>query len=201
MILQSKELFDWLAALLPLAGIGLSWWSFRFAEQGATPDSLSDPGSAIIDVEQEILQKGMRYRARWCARVLFAAGALLLAAAVPMGAAAAHLGDRVNLSAITGFAIIAFAGGYIGIQAIKLWKSRRRDAFGIYYSKDMFFLYDEKKTAKLYYALNPMRFWSLFDRNWFASRKLPDIHDVFAKAAKTPTTESPHVGSSENVGT
>jgi hypothetical protein len=164
-------------------GIALSWWSFRFAEEGATPDTWTDFGSAI-DIEQEGLQKGMRYRARLCARALFAGGALLLAAAVPMGAAASHVQDRVNLSAITGFAIIAFTVAYIVVQAAQIWKDRRRDAFGLYYTKDMFFLYDEKKTAELYYALNPMPFWSLPDRNWFASRKRPSIHEVFDKAAK-----------------
>jgi hypothetical protein len=184
MILQSKELYDWLAALLPLAGIALSWWSFRFAEDGATPDTWTDFGSSI-DIEQESLQKGMRYRARLCARALFAAGALLVAAAVPMGAATSHVQDRVNLSAITGFGIIAFSVGYIVLQAVKIWRARRSDAFQLYYTKDMFFLYDENKTASLYYALNPMPFWSLPDRNWFASRKRPNIDDVFAKAAKT----------------
>jgi hypothetical protein len=41
--------------------------------------------------------------------------------------------------------------------------------------------------------LNPMPPWSLPDRNWFASRKLPDINDVFAHAAKTPRSESQNV--------
>ncbi|HEV2740628.1 MAG TPA: hypothetical protein VGU66_18855 [Candidatus Elarobacter sp.] len=188
MILQSKDLYDWLAALLPLGGIALSWWSFRFAEDGATPDTWTDIGSSI-DIEQESLQKGMRYRARLSARALFAAGALLVAAAVPMGAAATHVQERVNFSAIAGFLIIAFSAGYIVMQAIKIWRDRRRDAFGLYYSKDMFSWYDESKTAELYYALNPMPFWSLLDRNWFASRKRPNIDDVFANAAKTASPQ------------
>jgi len=186
MILQSKELYDWLAGLLPLAGIALSWWSFGFAEEGATPDKWTDFGSSI-DIEQEGLEKGMRYRARLCARALFATGALLLAAAVPIGAAASHVQDHINLSAVAGFVIIVFTGIYIVVEGAKIWQQRHGDAFNLYYSKDMFYMYDRDKTATLYYALNPMPFWSLFDRNWFASRRLPNINDVAAKAAKTPS--------------
>jgi hypothetical protein len=189
MIMQSQELFDLLAGVLPLGGIALSWWSFRFAEEGATPDAWPSLGTGF-DFEQESLEKGLRHRARWSARVLFAAGALLLAAGVPMGSAGMHVQNQVNFPAIGAFAIVTLAILYGAVEASKIWRARRKDAFWLYYNKDMFFLYDEKKTAEIYYALNPMPFWSLPNRNWFASVKVPDIDVVARRAPKTQASGS-----------
>ena len=38
-VFKSKDLYDALAFVLPLLGLGFSWWSFQFGEGGATPDS------------------------------------------------------------------------------------------------------------------------------------------------------------------
>jgi hypothetical protein len=191
MTVHFPGVFEWLAGTLPLCGIALSWWSFRFAEEGATPDAPMEYGRYIDIVEQD-LKRGMRDRARRCARMLFGAGALLLAAAVPMGAASAPLQGDVNLPAIGGFTIIACAAIYIVFEVLNLWKSRRDDAFNLYYSKDMFYLYDRNKTAQVYFDLNPMPVWSLLDRNWFLSRKLPDIDEIAARATKTATAQPRH---------
>jgi hypothetical protein len=178
--------YEWLGALLPIAGIALGAWSFRFAEEGATPDGWTD-FSPRFDVDQEMFEQGMRFRARWSARMLFNAGALCLTAAVPMGIAASQSATWVSLSALSAVAIVLFAMVYVVVQAVGIWKARRRDAFSIYYDKNMWQLYDETKTKDLYFRLNPMPLWSLLNRQWFSARKLPPIGEVYRVAAKTAT--------------
>jgi len=184
-----ESLLNVTAFVLPLAGIAIGWWSFPWAEEGATPDSYGDNGSGFR-AEEAQLQMGQRYRARWCARICFNAGALLLAAAVPMGAAASHARDQFNLSALSALLIVGFAAIYGAAQVFQLWKNRRRDAFSIYFDKTMFFLYRQKETERIYFRLNLMPIWSVLDRDWFEKRKLPSIDEVYAKASKSPTAEA-----------
>jgi hypothetical protein len=188
----SKNFFDWLAIVLPLGGIALSWWSFRFGEEGATPDALVD--YFTTDIEAETLGRGIRYRARLSARMLFTAGALLLAAAVPMGAAGNHATDRINMFAISGYLILVFTAIYMGVSTIQILHARRRDAFGMYFTKDMTYLYDMKTTEQIYFRLNPMPLWSLPNRNWFRTRKMPDIHEVFQKAGRAQAHDDTQAG-------
>ena len=184
-IMQSESLLNTIAFALPLSGIALGWWSFRWAEEGATPDSY---GEAAFGFGRQYvkLHMGQRYRARCCARVCFNAGALLLAASVPMGAAANHARDHFNFSALSALFVVGLAAIYGASQAVDLWRNRRCDAFNIYFDKDMFFLYDRKLTERIYFRLNPMPVWSVADRNWFAKRKLPSIGEVYATASKEP---------------
>lgn len=172
-----------IAFVLPLAGIALSWWSFRWAEEGATPDTYGETWTNL-QLEETQLQMGQRCRARWCARICFNDGALLLAASVPMGSAANH--GRLNLSAIAALLIITFAIVYALLQLWQIWERHRENAFDIYFDKDMSYLYDREKTRKIYFRLNPMPIWSLLDRNWFEKRKLPNIDEVYTTASKTP---------------
>jgi hypothetical protein len=172
-----------IAFILPLAGIALSWWSFRWAEAGATPDTYGDIWTTL-QLEETQLQMGQRNRARCCARICFNAGALLLAASVPMGSAANN--GRFNLSAFAALLIVAFAAAYVALQVLQIWKNLREDAFGIYFNKDMCYLYDREKTREIYFRLNPMPIWTLLDRSWFEKLTLPNINEVFATASKTP---------------
>jgi hypothetical protein len=186
--LHSEILLDALAFALPLGGIALSAWSFRFAEVGATPDEFPD-SSGFLDAEDEML-RGQRFRARESARATFTSGAVLLAAAVPMGSANAHVHDAINLSALAGCALLALCGTYGVSRIVRIWRLRRDDAFSIYFSKDMFFLNDREKTRALYMALNPMPLWTLPDRNWFSKRILPSIDVVYRKASKMPAEQT-----------
>ncbi len=178
------------AFLLPLAGIALSWWSFRWAEEGATPDTYGNGTWTNLQIEEAQLHMGERYRARWYSRVCFNAGALLLAASVPMGSAANNVRAQFSLSAISAFLIIAFAVAYAASQVWQVWQHLREDAFSIYFNKDMSFLYDREKTRQIYFRLNPMPIWALFDRNWFEKRKIPSINEVYATASKGKPPES-----------
>ncbi len=182
------SLLNLIAFILPLAGIALGWWSFRWAEEGATPDTYGNDTWTNLQLEEAQLYMGQRYRARWCARICFNAGALLLAASVPMGTAANHERGQFNLSAIAAFLIIVFAVAYTASQVWKIWQHRREDAFSIYFDKDMFRLYDKEKTQKIYFRLNPMPIRTLIDRNWFEKRKLPSIDEVYATASKVPSS-------------
>jgi len=187
--LHSEMLLDALAFALPLAGIALGAWSFRFAEVGATPDSFPD-SSGSFDAEDEML-RGQRFRARESARATFICGALLLAAAVPMGSANAHVHDPINLSALAGYVLLALCGTYGISRILHVWHLRRDDAFNIYFSKDMFFLYDREKTRAIYMTLNPMPLWTLADSYWFSKRVLPSIDLVYRKASKMPVAQTP----------
>ena len=189
--MHSPSLLNVTAFILPLAGIGLSWWSFRWAEAGATPDTYDDGTWTNLQLDEAQLQMGQRYRARWCARVCFNAGALLFAASVPMGAAADHVRDQFNLSAFSALFIFAFAALYAASQVWQLWQHLREDAFSIYFDKDMFYLYDKEKTRQIYFRLNPMPIWTLLDRNWFEKRKSPSIDELCATASKTAESSAP----------
>jgi hypothetical protein len=160
---------------LPLAGILLGWWSYGFAEIGATPDTVPG-GVEYFDETQEML-KGQRYRGRQSARMTFAAGALLLAAAVPMAQAPLHRSDAVNYYALCGYAVVAYCVVF-GVYSVRaLWLQCREDAFGIFWSKEMWNLYDEAGTRRLFFIANPMPIWTLPDRHWFTKQKrlTPDV--------------------------
>ena len=175
-----------LGMAFPLLGVVLSSWSFRWAEHGATPDSYYDP-SPDTNLEKEILQHGIRERARMCARVTFNIGALLVAAGVPMGAASQHTRDVVNGFALTSYALVLLGSAYCLQQIVAIWRSRRENAFSWYYDNNaMPYYYDAKKTAKIFFALNPMPIWTLPDRRWFEKLRKPNIDDVFRLATKPP---------------
>lgn len=175
-----------LGMTFPLLGVALSWWSFRWAEDGATPDEYYDP-SPNMDPAEDILEHGFRARARASARITFNMGALLIAAGVPMGAAAQHTRDPVNGFALTSYALVIFGVVYCARQIVALWRSRRANAFSWYYDNNMMpYLYDREKTAKLFFALNPMPLWALSDRKWSEKLRKPDIGEVFRLAAKPP---------------
>ncbi len=173
-----------MAFMLPLAGIALGWWSFRWTEEGAMPDTYADATSSNLQLEEAQLRTGQRYRARWCSRTCFNTGALFLAASVPMGSAA-NAQNGLTLSAISALLIIAFTAIYVASQLWRISQHRREDAFSIYFHKDMFFLYHKETTRGIYFRLNPMRIWTLPDRHWFQKRKLPSIDEVYATASKT----------------
>lgn len=120
---------------------------------------------------------GQRYRARQSARMSFAAGALLLAAAVPMAQAPLHRSDDVNYYALCGYAIVAYCVVF-GVHSVRaLWLQRRQDAFSIFWSKEMWSLYDEDGTRRLFFIANPMPIWTLPDKYWFTKqeRLTPDV--------------------------
>lgn len=169
-----------LAALLPIGGIVMSWWSFRWGEAGATPDTWN--GESPQGREAQMLEKGDRYRARWWAKVCFNAGALLLVASVPIGQANGQA-RYSEILALSGYAIVLFDFVYFGLQARKIWQYWRQEAFDIYFEPMMWRLYDRERTAAIYFRDNPMRIWSLFDREWAAKRKKPNIHEVYEQAA------------------
>lgn len=180
---QNDVVVNLLGIAFPLLGVALSWWSFQWAEQGATPDSYYDP-SPSTTIEKEILEHGIRDRARTCARLTFNIGALLVAAGVPMGAAAQHTHDAVNGFALSAYLLVVIAFIYCGRVIFELWNSRRANAFSWYYDNNMMpYSYDAEKTAKIFFRLNPMPIWSLIDRNWFQKLRTPDINEVFRLAA------------------
>lgn len=113
-----------LAAALPLAGIALSWWSFKFAEVGSTPDRWPEQPS-LMDLSAESLDRGARERARICARVTFNTGALCLASAVPLGNPGAHCTNGLTPLAFAGFAIVAISIGYAVYELYLIWQNRR----------------------------------------------------------------------------
>lgn len=181
------------AFVLPLAGIALGWWSFRWSEEGVAPEICGDDTSTPSRSDELQLQRGQRFRARWCARICFNAGALLLAASVPLGSAAND--GRFNVSALAAFLIIAFAAVYAAWEVWKIWQNRRADAFNIYFSAMMTRLYDREKTKEIYFRLNPMPPWTLPDRNWFENRNRPDVRE-FPEINETreDAAESPSQG-------
>jgi hypothetical protein len=179
-----QTLVTGLGMAFPLLGVFLSWWSFKWAEEGATPDAYYDP-SPVADIQQEILEHGIRDRARICARVTFNVGALLIAAGVPMGAATQHTRDAVNGFALSAYVLVLAALVYTARQIVLIWRSRRDNAFSWYYSNNtMPYLYDAEKTARIFFRLNPMPIWTLPDRKWFEKLRKPDIAEVFRLASK-----------------
>lgn len=180
-MLQSSELTA-IAAILPLVGLFLSWVSFRWAEVGASPENFQTPSNLFGFIDDQ-LRAGERRRARLCARVFFNAGALLVAAAAPMGNAASHVHDSVNLIAISAYAILLFTLFYAVLASVRVMRDRKHDAFSLYFTKDMHFLYNREETKKSYFELNPMPLWSVFDRKWFAKLKVPNIDDIVACAS------------------
>jgi hypothetical protein len=100
-----------------------------------------------------------------------------------MSFAASHVHDRTNGFAIAACIVMLSAVVYGVWQAIFLWRERRIDAFDIYFGK-MWSFYDCEQTAEIYFRENPMPIWSLFDRDWFTKRKLPNIEEVASKAKK-----------------
>jgi hypothetical protein len=184
--MRNDVLVAGLGIAFPLVGVALSWWSFKWAEEGATPDSYYDP-SPSTSIEKEILQHGIRDRARMCARITFNAGALLIAAGVPMGSASQHTHDAINGFAIASYILVLAGFVYCVRQIGELWRSRRANAFSWYYDNNaMPYYYDAEKTAKIFFALNPLPIWTLPDRQWFDKLRKPDIQDVARLAAKTP---------------
>jgi hypothetical protein len=143
-----------LAFIVPLIGVVLSAWSFRWSERGATPDQPFGSYGSNLDPEKIMLLVGERFRARRWARVLFNSGALFLAAAVPLGNAGNHVTDSFNWLALSGTLILVAAAIYAAREIIGIWQNLRSDAFGLYYDKDMYRLYDQEKVRKLYFALN-----------------------------------------------
>jgi hypothetical protein len=167
------------AALLPVAAIAMSWWSFKWGEAGATPHAL--PGASPEGREEVMLDRGERYRARLWSKACFNAGALLLVASVPFGQA----NERAQYLALAGYAIVLFDIFYFVRQVCKIWQHWREDAFDIYFEPIMWQLYDRERTAAIYFRENPMPLWSLFDPDWAAKRKKPNIHEVAEKAPRT----------------
>ena len=188
-VVKSKDLYDALAFVLPLLGLGLSWWSFQFGEGGATPDSY--PGADFsFDLDGiDAMQRGQRDRARYSSHVLFLGGALLLAAAVPIGAASVHVSDAFNFSALAGAIMIVMCAIYCGNGMLVIWRRRRDDAFALYWSKEMPALYRKDVVRTIYFELNPMPLWALPDRNWYTKRKLPDVSEVVRRASKLPPAQ------------
>jgi hypothetical protein len=177
-----------LAAALPLGAIALGWWSFRWQEKGATPDAWGV--ESIEGREEEMLAKGERYRDRWWARTTFNAGAMLLAASVPIGQATQHT-NYSWLIATGGYAIILWGVLYFALQTCNVWQSWREDAFDIYFEPMMWRLYDQSLTRQIYFRENQMPIWEMFDPNWAAKRKKPDIKEVYEKASITEPPEQP----------
>jgi hypothetical protein len=174
-----------LAFSAPMIGVLLSAWSFRWAERGATPDRPFGSYGNDLEPENIMLLAGERSRARRWARVLFNTGALSLAAAVPLGNAGNHVTDSFNWLALSGLLILVAAGIYACREIIGIWKNLQSDAFGLYFDKDMYRLYDQKKVRKLYFALNPLPIWSIFDPSWHSKIQEPDINDVVRVASKS----------------
>jgi hypothetical protein len=184
--MRNELLVTGLGMVFPLLGVALSWWSFRWAEDGATPDAYYDP-TPESSPENEILAHGIRERARMCARVTFALGALLIAAGVPMGAAAQHTRDSINGFALTAYALVLFGVAYCVRQIVAIWISRRASAFSWYYDNNaMPYQYDRDRTAKIFFALNPTPIWALPDRRWFDKLRKPNIDDVVRLASNPP---------------
>lgn len=175
--MSEQVLLESLGMGFALLGIVFSWWSFSFADNGATPDLWSSP--TAFDFDQEAYDKGVRWRARESARVTFNIGALFLAASVPMGPAATHVADSLGPFVLAAGAMVIFAI-LLGIfSMITIWKHRRADAFSLYFDcSKMNFLYDRSTTEALYFRLNPMPLWSLPDRKWRSKTQKPDIMDV-----------------------
>ena len=181
--LASDPTLSILAFALPLAGVALSWWSFRFAEEGAVPDNPWHIRKVVFGDEIP-LKLGIRGRARACAALTFNVGAILLASAVPMGSASAHMHDPVNLLALAAYLMLGGCAIYALRSLTGIWRWRKQDAFNLYFSKEMWPLYEEDCTRRLYFKLNPMPIWTLLDRKWYEKRKQPDIQDVFRLCSK-----------------
>ena len=171
----------------PLMGVVLSWWSYRWNEEGATPDRYSDPGFGDSDFKSEMLEFGQRRRSRTCAKTAFNAGAFLLAAAVPMGAAVNHASDAINVYALSSYGVLAIAVVYAALQLRSVWLDRREHAFELYFYSDnmMQYLYNAAATRKLFFSLNPMPFWTLYDRRWYDKLRKPNVAQL---TPKTPMT-------------
>lgn len=64
---QNNSFVTAVGMAFPFLGIALSWWSFNWAEEGATPDSYCDP-SPQTSVANEILKRGIRVQGRGVGR-------------------------------------------------------------------------------------------------------------------------------------
>ena len=174
-----------LAVATPLVAIGLSWWSFIWAEDGATPDGYGGfPWEAARFHAEEARQPGMRARSRMNARTCFDCGALLLAAGVPAGMiVGGAYSPTFWVWLLYGvFVALAIFRGVLGIDAI--WRHRREDAFNFWFSGDMYRLYDRDKARQLFERENPMPIWSIFNRRWSETIQNPDISEVLRVASK-----------------
>ncbi|MGC8486568.1 MAG: hypothetical protein ACP5O6_13195, partial [Candidatus Baltobacteraceae bacterium] len=148
------------AVTTPLVAIGLSWRSFLWAEEGATPDGYGGvPWEATIFQAEEARQPGMRARSRMNARTCFDCGALLLAAAVP---AEMLVGGAYSPTFWVWLLYGVFVASTVvraGCGVIAVWRHRREDAFNFWFSGDMNRLYDRDKAWQLFERENPMPIW------------------------------------------
>ncbi len=173
------------AVATPLVAIGLSWWSFLWAEDGATPDGYGGvPWEPTMFQAEEARQPGMRARSRMNARTCFDCGALLLAAAVPAGmlVGGAYSPNGWVWLLFATFVVLAASRAGCGIVAV--WRHRREDAFNFWFSGDMNRLYDRDKARRLFERENLMPIWSIFNRRWSETLQNPDINEVLRVAPK-----------------
>lgn len=85
------------AAALVVLSVLFGWWSFRFSEDGATPDDWRSLDPTLdMDLDTEMISMGGRARARLCARTLFGIAALCLIASIPLGYVDAHRTTEVT---------------------------------------------------------------------------------------------------------
>ena len=186
-----------IAALLPIVGIACSRYSFAFSEDGAVPDRWRDPGGHI-ELSTEILERGVRARARICSRVLFDIGGLLVVAGVLMGVSDAHSFGLIAPTSIAAYGILGFALLY-GIRSIvQVWRDRRANAFAAFYVRETEWYYKQTQAIQtLYFSKNPMPFWSIFRRNWTGTIQRPTAEEVHAAneaaGGNPPTPEASEV--------
>jgi hypothetical protein len=147
-----------------LVGIALSIWSFNFGEAGAAPDRYA---SDNIDLAQETLNRGSRFRSRWSANVLFKCGALMLMASVLMNFADGRRLGLISASAVLSYCLTVFTVYYLARTTRGLWLDRRENAFDAFYGRDVFPYHKDRDAVRvLFFRRNPMPYFSVFQRSF-----------------------------------
>lgn len=157
------------------------WWSFRFQEEGATPDSPAADHDLDLDLPGMILRQGSRYRSRLFARLTFNVAALCLLASIPLGYTNEHAGGTVAY-VVVALGVILFAIAYAGRSLHSLLECLREDAFDSFYGGGKLgWIYPNEDGVRcLYFSINPLPFWTLFKRDWEDGLKHPTVEQLLA---------------------
>jgi MFS family permease len=169
------------AAALVVLSVLFGWWSFRFSEDGATPDDWRSMDPTLdLNIDTEMIEMGGRARARLCARTLFGIAALCLIASIPLGYVDAHRTAVTPLMIGISAAVFVFAV-VTGIKlTLDLWRSRRESAFDSFYTGQKIWqnYRNEAAVRRLFFAMNPMPFFSIFKRDWAGGLRYPTAEEL-----------------------
>jgi hypothetical protein len=172
----SKDVLTSISAAFVLVSVALSWMSFRAAEVGSTPDSFPQASFGIdLDFDQTVIEYGERDRARLYAKLLFNLSAMFLAASVLVDLAKDSSGAiGVGLTGLAGLSVVVDVA-YLGISTAKAYRQRSETAFDSFYVGRGVgkFYRNAPAIRKLFFSMNSLAPWRLFDSTWESTLKYP----------------------------